>query len=366
MKELQVLTQEFNGVKVGFRIGENGQSEVRIDEVAKFCGWTKTAESGNEVINWTRLRKYLSELGMVQKCTSGDFIPEYIMYPLIGKANNEKATQFMLWVGKTLVDLRIKGVVIMEHAKKETIDFEIKFGKYRIRKTFVKSENVVEDYKQFIELSKAEWKSKRLNNADRVKLSNIVVSALKYRISNNVLVMKASEILMLQELISDVKTDVIKLSNKKNGGEKGVQTKAIKKLQEQIEHKNTPRSSEFVTIGCHPFSINYMYQTIGNRTFKTPAYMSWIANFPEIEVPELDYWDNVDFTKPIELFVNYVAKESFDQNNCDKATIDQIFNRMYGIDDNIIYYTHSQKVGTVKTYADGSISFFIRNIIEQE
>ena len=39
----------------------------------------------------------------------GDFIPEYIMYALIGKAKNEKATQFMLWVGQVLTEIRATG-----------------------------------------------------------------------------------------------------------------------------------------------------------------------------------------------------------------------------------------------------------------
>ena len=232
-------------------------------------------------------------------------------------------------------------------------------------KHIVNSTNIIDDYKQFVELSKVEWKTKRLNNKERVKLSNIAVSAVEDRIKANMLDMKASEILQLQELISDIKTDIIKLSNKKNGGDKTGQTKKIKKLQEQLDNSSTyPRSSQFVTIPVHPFSVNYMYKSIGGRTYKTPEYMSWINNFPLDDVPELDYWDDVDFTKPIELFVNYCAKESFDQNNCDKSTIDQIFNRIYGIDDNVIYYTHSQKVGTVSSYSEGTISFFIRNVMD--
>ena len=139
MKATNVLAKVFNGQEVLFR--ENvitGQPEVRINEVAKFCGWIEIAKSGNECIKWSRVNKYLGEIGASTQVATGDFIPEYIMYPLIGKANNEKATQFMLWVGSVLVDLRTKGVVILDHAKDETIEFEKKFGKYRIRKTYCK------------------------------------------------------------------------------------------------------------------------------------------------------------------------------------------------------------------------------------
>jgi len=106
----KLTVRKFNGTNVGFRINQiTGESEVRIDEVAKFCGWTEIAKSGNECIKWTRVNKYLTELGASTQVATGNFIPEYIMYPLIGKANNEKATQFMLWVGQVLTEIRQTG-----------------------------------------------------------------------------------------------------------------------------------------------------------------------------------------------------------------------------------------------------------------
>jgi len=354
-----VLTEIYEGQEVAFREGVSG-SEVRIDEVAKFCGWTQS-KGGKEYIKWERVNEHLMGLGFSPEVGKGDFIPEYIMYPLIGKANNDRATQFMLWVGKVLVDLRIKGVVILDHAKEETIEFEKKFGTYRIRKTFINSTNIIEDYKQFVELSKIEWKAKRLNNTDRVKLSNIIVSATEERIRANMLDMKASEILQLQELISDIKTDIIKLSNKKNGGDKTGQTKKIKKLQEQLENTNTyPRESEFIALDYHGFSNNYMYRYAEGGTYKTEAYKTWIKYFPVDQLPEIEYWE-VDFTEPVEMFINYVAKADMDIRNFDKSFIDAIFN-VLGIDDNIVESIHSQRTGVVDSFQDGSISFFIRNV----
>ena len=49
----------------------------------------------------------------------GDFIPENIMYPLIGMADmtkNNKARDFMLWVGQVLTEIRTTGKYdIVEH-----------------------------------------------------------------------------------------------------------------------------------------------------------------------------------------------------------------------------------------------------------
>lgn len=121
-KNVQVVTREFEGQKIEFRTNPTaGLSEVRIDEIARFCGWIEIGKSGNECIKWTRVNKYLSELGASTQVSTGDFIPEYIMYALIGKAKNQRATQFMLWVGKVLVEIRTKGGYIAPTATEEQV-----------------------------------------------------------------------------------------------------------------------------------------------------------------------------------------------------------------------------------------------------
>ena len=160
MKEL--ITREYNGVGVHFEL-INGESYVSVEDVAKFCGWTKIANSGNEVIRWDRVEKYLKELG-VPTCGHGDFIPEYIMYPLIGKANNEKATQFMLWVGKVIAEIR------------QTGKFELNSSSYR---------NEIETVKSEIGLIDMVSNSLKLN--DNSKLQLITNSFENHNINTNLL-----------------------------------------------------------------------------------------------------------------------------------------------------------------------------------
>lgn len=360
MKE---LTKEFQNIKVKFKLDENGQSMVDIESIARFCGWTKIANSGNEVIRCSRVNGYLKELG-VPTCGHDNYIPEFIMYALIGKAKNEKATKFMLWVGQTLVELRTKGVVILESATKEAIDFEKKYGKYRIRKTFTNSLDIDKDYKEFIELAKVENKQGRLNNLERVKLCNIIVSAIENKINTDLLEMKPSQIIGFQEVISGIKTDIVKLSNKGNGGVKASQTKKIMELEEILETSIVvPQQWEYITCQVHGMSNNYLYKNVNGKTYKSDAYNCWINNFPIDEVPEKEHWE-CDFNKPIEIFINYVAKEDMDIRNLDKATIDMIFNRIYGVDDNIVDCVHSERVGTCNSFDEGSIGIFIRNLGE--
>ena len=160
MKEL--ITREYNGVGVHFEL-INGESYVSVEDVAKFCGWTKIANSGNEVIRWDRVEKYLKELG-VPTCGHGDFIPEYIMYPWIGKANNEKATQFMLWVGKVIAEIR------------QTGKFELNSSSYR---------NEIETVKCEIGLIDMVSSSLKLN--DNSKLQLITKSFENHNINTNLL-----------------------------------------------------------------------------------------------------------------------------------------------------------------------------------
>ena len=106
----ELIKQNYEGEEVVFKI-KNGVSYVRINEVAKFCGWTRIADSGNETIRWERINEKLNKLG-IPNVGHGDFIPENIMYPLIGMADmtkNTKARDFMMWVGQVLTEIRSTG-----------------------------------------------------------------------------------------------------------------------------------------------------------------------------------------------------------------------------------------------------------------
>lgn len=82
---------------------KDGTAYLRLDTVARGLGFTKKADSGNEVVNWTRVRGYLSDLGVVQKCTTGDFIPENIFYRLAMKAKNAAAEAFQAKIADEVI-----------------------------------------------------------------------------------------------------------------------------------------------------------------------------------------------------------------------------------------------------------------------
>ena len=82
---------------------QDGIAYLNLEAVARGLGFTKKANSGNEVVNWTRVRGYLSDFGVVQKCTTGDFIPENIFYRLAMKAKNETAEKFQALVADKII-----------------------------------------------------------------------------------------------------------------------------------------------------------------------------------------------------------------------------------------------------------------------
>lgn len=81
---------------------KDGTAYLKLEAVARGLGFTRTADSGNEVVRWERLGKYLSELG-VPTCGHDAFIPENIFYRLAMKAKNETAEKFQAFIADEVI-----------------------------------------------------------------------------------------------------------------------------------------------------------------------------------------------------------------------------------------------------------------------
>lgn len=77
-------------------IDEKGTAFLNLEDVARGLGFTTVATSGNEVIRWQRVEKYLTDITATQVSPfqRDGFIPENIFYKLCMKANNETARRF--------------------------------------------------------------------------------------------------------------------------------------------------------------------------------------------------------------------------------------------------------------------------------
>ena len=98
MKDNKIKLFENQGMKVRAILNEDGSISINVEDAAIGLGWTRIATSGNEVIRWDRLNKYISEFGSYPQVGTNDYIPESLFYLLAMKANNEKAKEFQLWL----------------------------------------------------------------------------------------------------------------------------------------------------------------------------------------------------------------------------------------------------------------------------
>ena len=82
---------------------KDGTAYLKLDTVARGLGFTRIADSGNEVVRWERVEKYLSEIGAVPTCGHDGFIPENVFYRLAMKAKNETAERFQAFIADEVI-----------------------------------------------------------------------------------------------------------------------------------------------------------------------------------------------------------------------------------------------------------------------
>lgn len=107
-------------------VDANGTAYLDVEAVARGLGFTQVAKSGNVVVRWERVNRYLREFGFVPTCgddlKAGDYIPENIFYRLAMKANNEAAQKFQAKVAdEILPSIRKHGVYMTPQAAEKIL-----------------------------------------------------------------------------------------------------------------------------------------------------------------------------------------------------------------------------------------------------
>lgn len=96
MNSLQV----FNDGNIDLKVKEvNGVVYLDAEQAALGLGISFVAKSGNEVVRWERVRKYLNS----PEVEKGDFITEAQFYKLAFKANSKAAERFTDWVAEDVL-----------------------------------------------------------------------------------------------------------------------------------------------------------------------------------------------------------------------------------------------------------------------
>jgi prophage antirepressor-like protein len=351
-------------------------------DIAEALGYKRPSDAISQHCKHTVKYRIPDITGVEQQM---NIIPESDVYRLIIKSKLPEAEKFEEWVmEEVLPQLRQCGVVITESATQEAIDYQSKYGTRRIRNTFRETTNLIETWNEFKELSKLERDAHRIDNDDRIKCCNIIIDELQNYIANNNLEMKTYEVVMYQEVMMEIKDEITRLSNKKNGGIKSNMTRKINDLehskQEWIEYAEGLETyineyemvraperdlSSKITLDIHPFSANAMYE--GGH--KTPAYIAWRRKFRSLEIPsreDYEIYEGIDFNKPLGLYIRFVAIEDMDTDNKLKAFQDMLFNHFDIADDNIVRGLDVLEVGTCQSWEDGRITFALWNLSQKQ
>ncbi|WP_251920676.1 phage antirepressor KilAC domain-containing protein [Leuconostoc citreum] len=101
---------------------ENGQVLFDAETAAIGLGISEVAKSGNTVVKWTRINKYLGiDTSVDNRIKRGDFITEPQFYKLAIKANNETAEKFQDWVTSEVLPAIRKHGTYMTNEKAEAL-----------------------------------------------------------------------------------------------------------------------------------------------------------------------------------------------------------------------------------------------------
>jgi prophage antirepressor-like protein len=153
---------------------KDGIVYLRLETVARGLGFTRIAASGNEVVRWETVRKYLNELGvptswhddsqLVGKDGLPEFIPENIFYRLAMKAKNETAERFQAKIADEVIPtIRRTGSY---SAKPMTL----------AEQALAQAQILVDHEKQLAELSESVDKLERFNDGIVAVLAPTAVS----------------------------------------------------------------------------------------------------------------------------------------------------------------------------------------------
>lgn len=110
----------------GYLDKEKGIAFLNAEDVARGFGFTQIAKSGNVVVRWERVNRYLCEFGFIPTCgdgvKAGDYIPENMVYRLGFKANNEVAQRFQaVLADEVLPSIRKHGAYMTEETLEKAL-----------------------------------------------------------------------------------------------------------------------------------------------------------------------------------------------------------------------------------------------------
>lgn len=333
-------------------------------DVAEMIGHSKVSMMLEGIDDDEKLKEVIFTSGQAREMW---FLTEYGLYEVLMQSRKPIAKEFKKEIKAILKDLRRTGVVITANAKQEDIDFNSVFGRYRIRKSVRESNNRRQLFEQFIELSAKERTASRMSNKDRINSLDIFADEIENIIASEAINMRTSELVALQELLTDISKEKNRLSNKANGGVKSNMRREIRQLKEENQLLKNQQDleefkdlSDFHMIPRHSFTANKLIEVKNGRIVNSNSYKAWMDNLRLSDFLPADMED-VDFTGKLKLYLGFVSIPSMDLDNQVKAIQDAL-SKHYSFNDNQIGDLVIKRLDTVDTYKEGKIYIKITNI----
>lgn len=280
------------------------------------------------------------------------YLTEDMLYDFLFEAKTDKAKAFRKWVKSILVEIRENGAYVSDNITKEQEDKLLKYSAPRFRKqTFTNTpiEQIQTTYKECMDYHK------RKIAQDKNKIKKEIIKVLEAReevaLSNG----SAPLALLIAEEIKAIQRDITISTNRSNGMKISKAHKEIIELKEAL-HQLDPDLDEYHTIDFHPFTVNKCTQAYYHTIVSTPSYKKWKQNFPKDQFPaEL----NIDFDKPVFIWMYFDHQERYDVANFHKTFIDMLCSH-YNVDDRNVNIMRCCTSNYVKDCRDGKIHFAIR------
>ncbi len=383
-KENLLTNLEFEGRKLDYIIGEDGEPLFELYNVGMMLGYhTKNGVGIDDYPRKKRIDKIVERADIKPCFHSGNkYLTEEMVYDFMLEAHTEPCKRFKKWLSnKVLPSIRKHGAYIGENADENYVNNELRFGNKTTIKTFANADPAMVNklYSEFKEYIDTEYKNntdvRKARYASVEKGLNRLLESLATNVNN------IGMCYNVQALINEVLSDIKTLGNRISGGKRAGLTRQNKKLKNELDEANNnilqkerelldikekyDPNNFWTTLDYHPFSVNYMYDD--NQI--TTAYQRWIDNFPKNKLHSKEEYEqkaNIDFNKPIVIYIKYRNLSKFDTDNLSKSLIDYIFNRHFLVDDSIVKGKVEFTKEHCDSYKDGKIRFTLRNMTEDE
>ena len=179
--EIQVFTNDNLQLKIRAIKNEDGSISINAEDTAIGFGWITIAKSGNEVVRWSRMNKYLKEIGFSQDVYKDDYLPESVFYLLGMKAKNETAKRFQNWLALDVIP-----------SIRKTGSYNVNQPQYKLPATYKEA---------LLQLVEAEEEKERLQLENKQK--DQIIGELKPKADYTDVILKSKSLVTITQIAKD-------------------------------------------------------------------------------------------------------------------------------------------------------------------